>query len=201
MFERTNARVTAMRRWSASLASVALAAALNVHAAAGAAPPAGMHASPQVVQRALKEHALTMLDGKSITLGAMQGQVVVVNFWASWCGPCRKELPALNTLHAELAPKGGRVIAVSIDYDEQNARAFAKANKLTLPIAHDGPDGLARQLDLGHVPFTMILDRTGEVVFTSSGSNAEALSRLSAEARQLVARTPYLSQAGQGGTP
>jgi len=182
----------------AVLIGAVLAAALGA-GRAEARTAAG--SAPQALPHALAERALRTLDGKTLTLASLQGEVVVVNFWASWCGPCRKELPALNALQADIASKGGRVLAVSIDYDADNARDFAKAHKLTLAIVHDGPDGLARQLDLDHVPFTMILDRSGNVVYTSSGSSADAVGRVCAQARELVTKTPYLTQASTGGTP
>lgn len=166
---------------------------------AGARPVTG--ASLQQVPVVSRQHVLKTLDGKALTLESLQGEVVVVNFWASWCAPCRRELPVLNALQAEIASKGGRVLAVSIDDQLDNVRHFVRANKLTLPIAQDGPDGLARQLDLDHVPFTMILDRTGEVAFTSSGSGNDDLKRIATVARQLVAKSPHLSQAAPGGTP
>jgi thiol-disulfide isomerase/thioredoxin len=158
-------------------------------------------ANGEAARRALAEHELRLLDGKTTTLSAMRGEVVVVNFWASWCKPCRRELPALNALNAELAKQGGNVVAISIDEERDNVKRFARANGLSLPIAHDGPDGLARQLDLKHVPFTIILDRSGQVAFSTSGADGNALESITAAARQLVARAPVASDGPAGGTP
>ena len=157
-------------------------------------------ADPAAVQRILETHSLQTLDGKRVTLASLQGQVVVVNFWASWCAPCRHELPQLDALNAELAKKGGRVLAVSIDEDRDNAARFAKTQKLALPIAHDGPDGLARQLDLRHVPYTLVLDRSGTIAYASSASSDAAMHQVGAVARELLARTPLTAQQTEGGS-
>jgi thiol-disulfide isomerase/thioredoxin len=188
-----------MKPIAAALAAGLLLAAPGGSAAGGRLD--GLGVSAEQAQRALASHPLRTLDGRTLTLGDLRGEVVVVNFWASWCPPCRRELPALDRLHAELARRGGRVLAVSIDLESRNAARFAKANRLALPIAHDGPDGLARQLDLGHVPFTMILDRQGAVAFTTSGADAAALDRIGDFARQLLAKSPVASTDTEGDTP
>ncbi len=168
---------------------------------ASAAGIDGVGASSEAMRGALSRHTLHTLDGRSFTLASLRGQVVVVNFWASWCPPCRRELPGLSALHHEIVRSGGQVLAISIDQDVRNVERFARARGLTLPIAQDGPDGLVRELDLGHIPFTMVLDRSGVVAATASGGDPAALERIGATARRLLAQTPAVSQAIPGGTP
>jgi len=160
----------------------------------------GMGASAETFRGAIARHPLHTLDGRSFTLASLRGQVVVVNFWASWCPPCRRELPGLAALHREIEKGGGQVIAISIDQDVRNVERFAKTRGLDLPIAQDGPEGLVRELDLGHIPFTMVLDRQGVIAATASGGDAAALERISSTARRLLAQTPAVSQAVPGGT-
>jgi hypothetical protein len=90
------------------------------------------------------------------------------------------------------------VVAVSIDRDAEAARRFASTHRLALPVVHDGPDGLARALDLDHVPFTVVLDRDGSVAYTSSESDAAALRRLGDTVRGLLAREPVASRSTEG---
>ncbi|HTO89594.1 MAG TPA: TlpA disulfide reductase family protein [Candidatus Sulfotelmatobacter sp.] len=182
-----------------------MAAALAIGGAAIAGTPASnvaheLGADPTTVQRVLENHALQTLDGRRVTLSSLQGQVVVVNFWASWCAPCRHELPALDALNSELSKKGGHVVAVSIDEDRANAARFARAQKLGLTVVHDGPDGLAKQLDLSHVPFTIVLDRDGTIAYAGSGSNDAAIQRVTEVARQLSSRAPLTAQQNDGGS-
>jgi thiol-disulfide isomerase/thioredoxin len=122
----------------------------------------------------MAEYELRTLDGEPVRL-ASEGEVVVVNFWASWCKPCRKEMPFLHDLHQKLSRSGGRVVAVSIDRDERKAVEFAREHGLDLPMCHDGPDGLVRALDLDAIPYTVVLDGTGRAVYASGGSGDDAL--------------------------
>jgi len=185
------------RRAPLGVAAWALAAALVAPAAAGAGPN-GIGASDAAVRKALDGHTLRTLDGRSFTLGSLQGDVVVVNFWATWCRSCQRELPALAALNAELAARGGRVLAVSIDQDPRNVQRFVREHRLTLPIAQDGPDGLARELDLRYVPLTLVLDRRGAVAYIAGGAAPEGLERAGARARELVASAPLQAE---GSTP
>jgi thiol-disulfide isomerase/thioredoxin len=124
---------------------------------------------------------------------------VVLNFWASWCPPCRRELPHLDALQASLQGRGARVVAISIDEEARNVQRFARAQRLTLPLYHDGPDHLARRLDLPHVPFTIVLDRRGEVALVTSGADERALQTITETTRRLMAAadTPATTLAGE----
>src|SRR5205085_4051736 len=105
------------KRWtSLAVGALALTAAAGLLGGAAAPRPTGLGVRPETVRRALRECVLHTLDGKPFTLGSLRGEVVVVNFWASWCPPCRKELPALQALHTRLGGQG-RVVAISIDQD------------------------------------------------------------------------------------
>ena len=144
----------------------------------------------------LEGRGLQRLDGRAWRLADHRGEVVVVNFWASWCRPCRKELPQLDALHTEIAERGGQVIAISIDANADNARRFVRTHKLSLPVVHDGPGGLANLLDLDRIPFTLVLDRSGAVAYAGDGSNAEKLNEV---VRRLIAR-PDASVVRTGGS-
>ena len=187
----------------ASLVAASTVAAATVAAGAASAPVAGIGAGTEALHRALREHVLHTLDGKTLTLASLRGEVVVVNFWASWCPPCRKELPALASLNRELSGQG-RVVAVSIDTDPRNVQRFAKSNHLAMTIAQDGPEGLVKQLDLQSVPFTLVLGRDGEVAMTASGTSE--LARVQSTAHRLVAvpppaAEPRSAQTTEGGNP
>jgi len=149
---------------------------------------------------ALAGHSLTTLEGTTTTLAAFRGDVVVVNFWASWCAPCRKELPTLNAWNTAWAGRGARVVAVSIDKDVRRARRFAMDMNLSLTVLHDGPDGLARTLDIPAVPYTLLLDREGNVVGTVSGSASEEIAALGRKVETMLAArgTPPVQEAGMG---
>jgi thiol-disulfide isomerase/thioredoxin len=177
-------RPKAYLRCSAALALGMILAASGTGMAAPA-KTAGLGASTETLRRALREHVLHTLDGRTFTLASLRGQVVIVNFWASWCPPCRKELPALAALNGELAGQAC-VVAISIDQELRNVQRFTKANHLSMTVAHDGPEGLAKQLDLQSVPFTMVIGRDGEPAMTAIGTTE--LARVESTARRLVAQ-------------
>jgi thiol-disulfide isomerase/thioredoxin len=191
----------AIAAWPAMAVGVAvLCAVLAGPPAAHARLKNGPASQPESMRRALQHHVFRTLDGESLTLASLHGQVVVLNFWASWCTPCRKELPALDALQAAIAGQGGRVVAVSIDCDRQNVAHFVRTHSLKLSIVPEGPDGLASELNLQNIPFTVVLDRDGAVAFTSTGANDRAVGEIGAITRQLLARTPVVARTAEGGT-
>lgn len=180
--------------------AVGLAVALAVATVcAQARPLEGVGAPAEQAAAALRRHPLRGMDGSTLSLADLRGEVVVLNFWASWCGPCRRELPRLQVLNAELSHLGGRVLAISIDADRRNVELFARRQELRLPILLDGPDGLARELDLRSVPLTIVLGRDGEVAFTSARSDEAGLDALVAATRKLAGGPPVAAREAAGG--
>lgn len=182
----------------AAFVSVAAAAGAPAGALAGTSA-AAFSAAPSAAETALGRHPLRMLDGSKTTLASMRGQVVVVNFWASWCAPCRRELPRLDAFHREMKSQGARVIAVSIDENADNAARFARASRLSMPVAHDGPSGLARELDLRAVPATVVLDRDGRIAWSTGRSDDAALAKMESVVRGLVGAVPMADGNPNGG--
>jgi len=185
----------------ACLGGALLALLLLSPALARADRPEGVGADPGVLRAALSHHVLRTTEGRKLPLASLHGEVVVINFWASWCQPCRSELPALDALNARMAGRGARVLAVSIDQDPRNVERFVKTHHLSLPVFHDGPDGLAKALDLQHIPFTIVLDRDGAVAYTSSGADRASLDALATRTDALIAAKPYLSNRTVGDQP
>ena len=99
------------------------------------------------------------------TLASYKGQVVLLNVWATWCGPCRIEMPSMEQLHRELGPRGLHVVAVSIDDpgSEQQIRDFAKHLGLTFEILHDASGKIQQQYQTTGVPETFVIGRDGVI--------------------------------------
>jgi thiol-disulfide isomerase/thioredoxin len=154
--------------------------------------------TPARVAAAVAEHPIRNLAGGTLSLSSLKGQVVVLNFWASWCGPCRKELPRLAVLDAELAKVGGRVVAVSIDADARNAADFATRHAPGMTLYQDGPDGLVRTLDVPALPFTLVLDRDGSVVWSGGGADEATLATIGTTARRLTAARAMATESTEG---
>ncbi|MEW6647952.1 MAG: TlpA disulfide reductase family protein [Pseudomonadota bacterium] len=109
------------------------------------------------------------LEGKQRDMSEWSGQVVLVNFWAPWCPPCRKEMPALMELQEKYAARGLTVVGITIDTRE-NAQNFADSLGINFPILIGEEGGLELAQTLGNkvgaLPYTVVLDRQGRAVYT-----------------------------------
>jgi peroxiredoxin len=120
----------------------------------------------QVGSKAPEFRALT-LDSipKEKSLADYRGQVVMINVWATWCLPCRVEMPSIEALHKEYGPKGLKIVAVSIDDPgtDSGIRAFAKQYGLTFEILHDPKGQITDLYDISGYPETFIVGRDGVI--------------------------------------
>jgi thiol-disulfide isomerase/thioredoxin len=139
---------------------------------------AGAFAGTDNAGGVLAAYTVKSLDGDKTTLASYRGDIVVVNFWASWCAPCRHELPMMEQWNQSWQGRGARVVAISVDSDKRKARRFVDEENLALAVFHDGPDGLARELDIPSLPCTYLLDRNGNVLKVVQGSNDAELAAL-----------------------
>ncbi len=114
----------------------------------------------------------TDLSGHRVTLGGLEGKVVVVNFWATWCAPCLQELPFLQRFYDKYKDDGLVVLAVSTDGPEtaSRVRTVVKQRKFTMPVIHDVSGELLSQLNpRGNNPYTLFIDRHGQKAFAHEG--------------------------------
>ena len=154
------------RRWRAlMLASLLLGAGWiwaaripGTHADAGR-PPSPREGFPA------PDFALETLAGDRVALADMRGQVVIINVWASWCGPCRAEMPAIQQLYGAQRERGLRVLAVNstVQDDADKARAFVGELGLTLPVLLDRDGEVTRRYQVRALPSTFVVDRQGVI--------------------------------------
>ncbi|HEY3598488.1 MAG TPA: TlpA disulfide reductase family protein [Paraburkholderia sp.] len=164
------------------LASVAVAVVATVGGAAvshwvlgsaatevahAATPPAAANPVDQ-----LWAAAVTNVDGKPQSLALLKGRPIVINFWASWCGPCVEEMPSLSQLHREYAKKGIEFVGLGVDSDK-NVKGFLQKVPVGYPVYVIGFGGadLARAFgnNAGGLPFTVVIDAKGVVRSTKLG--------------------------------
>jgi thiol-disulfide isomerase/thioredoxin len=142
---------------------------LNDGSAVAHAAQAG---SPRSAVDQLWAAPVTSVDGKPQSLSLHKGHPIVVNFWASWCGPCVEEMPALSQLQREYAKKGIQFIGLGVD-SEKNIQAFLQKVKVAYPVYVTGFGGadLARAFgnNAGGLPFTVVIDAKGNVRSTKLG--------------------------------
>jgi|CXWL01.1.fsa_nt_gi cytochrome c biogenesis protein CcmG/thiol:disulfide interchange protein DsbE len=118
--------------------------------------------------------SLTTFDGQEISLDSLRGQVVVVNFWASWCKPCEKEAPELEAFYRAYKDRG--VVVLGIDYvdTETEARAYLKKFGITYPNGPDLGTRISQAYRIKGVPETFVIDRNGQLVKTIIGETTQA---------------------------
>ena len=97
------------------------------------------------VGKTAPDFTLKSLDGKNLKLSEMAGNVVLINFWASWCGPCREEMPLLNALHNKYEPLGFTVLGVNVEEDVNGAKGFLKNFPVDFPVLLDNTNKVSRQ--------------------------------------------------------
>jgi thiol-disulfide isomerase/thioredoxin len=113
------------------------------------------------------------LDGKTLRLADFRGKVTVVNFWASWCAPCRAEAPTMQKVFDETKASGVQFVGVDIKDGKDNAQAFLRTFKITYPSFYDQAGQIAlafRSIPPNAVPSTLVIDRQGNVAARAIGS-------------------------------
>jgi thiol-disulfide isomerase/thioredoxin len=144
-----------------------------VGAAAGAAWPQGSESAPEPrpwpAGRATPPLGLPVWNGASWALEAARGQVVLLNFWASWCEPCRSELPSLELLAERHASDKLQVVAVNFRETDAAIRRFLAQAPLSVPILRDSDGGAAHAYQVRIFPTTVVFGRNGRAAFTVTG--------------------------------
>jgi thiol-disulfide isomerase/thioredoxin len=122
---------------------------------------------PTTIPDRLPAFSLSDVDGKSTPIGTWDGKSLVINFWATWCAPCRREIPLLEGLAGEWGGRGVQVIGIAVDHRDEVAR-YARQLKIEYPILIGEQDALDLASSLGFgspvFPFTVFTDRRGELV-------------------------------------
>jgi peroxiredoxin len=115
------------------------------------------------------EFTLKSLKDKNLALREFRGQVVMINFWATWCGPCRQEMPVLNVLYEKYRRDGFVLFGINIDADSGNAAQMASKLKVTYPILFDTEKKTSMLYQVSAMPTTVLIDRSGKVRYVQKG--------------------------------
>jgi thiol-disulfide isomerase/thioredoxin len=114
----------------------------------------------------------TTLDGRSLKLADFAGKITVVNFWASWCAPCRAEAPTMQKVYEETKASGVQFVGIDLKDGKDNAQAFLRTYKITYPSLYDQAGQIAlafRDIPPNAVPSTLIIDRQGRIAARAIG--------------------------------
>ncbi len=124
--------------------------------------------STEVSGRA-KDFTLASRSGKNVRLNEQIGQVVLVNFWASWCGPCREEMPKLEELYKKYKDLGVTILGINIDENPQLAKKLLKDIQVTFPILYDPDAQVSEPYQVESMPSTYLIDKRGNLRFLHQG--------------------------------
>lgn len=151
-------------------------------AALGAAGVWGGGSAARAVDEGTRapEIGLRDLDGNPVRMADLRNKVVIVDFWASWCAPCREELPVLERLYNRYKDQGLVIVGVNIDNDESNMRRFLQRTPLSFPVVFDGEHQVAERYSPPRMPSSYIIDKRGMIRHVHAGfrsGDAEAMER------------------------
>lgn len=131
------------------------------------------------------DFALAALDGAEVRLAEQEGQVVLVDFWATWCGPCKEELPHIETFHRKYADSGLRVLALSTDLDDDTVQPFIDEHDYTFTVLH-ADDAVQKDYGVSGIPVVYLVDRQGRVRWHRVGFGPGGKDEMAREIEQLL---------------
>jgi peroxiredoxin len=111
-------------------------------------------------------------SGGQVALDGLKGQVVLINFWASWCGPCREEMPILEKLYHKYQAAGFTLLGVNVEPKSADAAKFLRATPVSFPILFDTDSKVSKLYSVADMPSTVIVDRNGRVRYIHHGYHA-----------------------------
>jgi len=127
---------------------------------------------------------------QSISLASLRGSVVYVDFWASWCVPCRLSMPALDALYRRHRDRGFAVVGINKDVTPADAERFLKRVPVTFPLALDAQDAAARAFEVKAMPSGYLVDRKGVIRHVHRGFTAETAAAIEGEIEALLKESP-----------
>jgi len=116
--------------------------------------------------------ALPSRSGDTVSLAQLKGKVVMLNFWASWCGPCRQEMPLLDQMHKRYSSLGFTLVGVNVDANSKDAEEWLSKTPVSFPVLFDRESKVSKLYDVSAMPSTVFIDRQGNVRYLHRGYKA-----------------------------
>lgn len=126
-------------------------------------------ASSGLTGQSAPDFALKSSSGENLRLSEFRGDVVMVNFWATWCGPCRQEMPLLDELYARYGRVGFSLLGVNIDDNQSKAMTMISELGVDFPVLFDSSKEVSKLYDVDAMPVTVLIDREGTVRYVHQG--------------------------------
>lgn len=146
------------------------------------------HGKMPGIGTAAPDFTLRSSTGKNLKLSEYRGQVVMINFWATWCAPCRQEMPHLNRLYEQYNKAGFILLGVNIDDNPKAAQAMAEQLGVRFPVLYDATKQVSKRYDVDAMPLTVIVDRDGKVQYLHRGYRSGVEQQYEAKVREILKR-------------
>lgn len=132
------------------------------------------------------DFTLVAASGETVQLSQQRGQVVMLNFWASWCGPCRVEMPLLDELYVRYNPVGFQLYGINVEADNSAAKQFIQSLGVSLPVLYDPDSTLSKLYDVSAMPTTVLIDKQGEIRYVNRGYKTGDEEKYRQQIRELI---------------
>lgn len=142
--------------------------------------------SGEQLSGAAPDFTLKSNQGVNIRLEELKGEVVMLNFWASWCGPCRQEMPLMNEIFAKYEDLGFTILAVNVDENQADADRFLDAVPVDFPVVYDSTSEVSEMYSVDAMPTTVMIDRDGNKRFLHRGYKPGYEDQYAAQVKQLI---------------
>ncbi len=145
-----------------------------------------LSAQAKPLSGAAPDFTLKTLDGSNFRLEEHRGEVLFINFWATWCGPCRQEMPLLNELHERYSAAGFKILGVNVEEDSAGAATMAKKMGLSFPILFDTESNVSQLYNVDAMPSSVLVDRNGKMRYLHRGYKPGYEEEYRAQIKELI---------------
>lgn len=135
---------------------------------------------------AAPDFTLPSCKGDNVRLAEQRGQVVMLNFWASWCGPCRKEMPLLDAMYQRYSSAGFVLYGVNVEEDNTDAKKLLKELGVTFPVLFDTESKASSLYNVDAMPTTVVIDKKGKIRYVNRGYKEGDENKYREQIRELI---------------
>ena len=140
----------------------------------------------KAAQAPAPDFTLKSQKGDNLKLSELRGKVILINFWASWCGPCRQEMPILDELYKHYRSLDFTILGVNVEQDSDNAKSLLKDVSVSFPVLFDNENKVSKLYDVKGMPSTVLVDRDGNIRYVHMGYQPGTEAEYQSQIRTLI---------------